>query len=513
MLSGILKHYTDPLQVLVALSSLCSRVRRLRRFHALSLNMMQDEDMSPDDYVELNSQPQSLLSLIYDHLHTHIERQSPRLIKAMLAFLLSTTSQEYAKRVSRSVGYGVSPTQAVTHVIGERNDQYSIEPFEDDVDHRLVNRRDALEDTFPTFFSAELVAILPAAQKSLVLLGTAQPDHPMLKATASHAPIRWFWTEKEIQAAADGEYLHNRSDICVPLSEEIVPGEPASEPGLAQFQIFDLEPGSHIRRSVFDARFTTTSTSSLRAFIDTFPEFLPPITPTLSHLTALVFDPLLRHASALSSTLLSLFLNSSTSMNLRTHMELLRSYLLITAPPFKSRLAAALFSDSDDHEQTESSHNALSLRSLRRNPRKKGRDPSKPWAVGLAPALLDREVWPPVGADLSFLLRTVIVDSFEASFIERNSQDSRQRRLDEADSRLGFAIRDLPVGSGRDKWLNPLCAYIILSLSVSTRLSILLCSDRVGSFDITRCNGSLMPSVEPSISFTWTTSLHTPWKS
>ena len=28
---------------------------------------------------------------------------------------------------------------------------------------------------------------------------------------------------------------------------------------------------------------------------------------------------------------------------------------------------------------------------------------------------------------------------------------------DEADSRLGFAIRDLPSGTGKEKWLDPTC--------------------------------------------------------
>ncbi|KAG5219700.1 Spc98 family-domain-containing protein [Salix suchowensis] len=65
--------------------------------------------------------------------------------------------------------------------------------------------------------------------------------------------------------------------------------------------------------------------------------------------------------------------------------------------------------------------------------------------------------------DLSFLLRTVIVDSLELRMDmdgENTDQTSRSRRriMEEAEFRLGFAIRDLPADTGHEKWLNPLTA-------------------------------------------------------
>lgn len=90
----------------------------------------------------------------------------------------------------------------------------------------------------------------------------------------------------------------------------------------------------------------------------------------------------------------------------------------------------------------------------------------RPWAVGLAPALTDRDTWPPGGADLSFFLRTVIVDSLDLGHAsgenekrdeETGIDNGRQGVMEEAEFRLGFAIRDLPVGPGRDRWLNPTC--------------------------------------------------------
>ena len=62
------------------------------------------------------------------------------------------------------------------------------------------------------------------------------------------------------------------------------------------------------------------------------------------------------------------------------------------------------------------------------------------------------------GADLSFLLRTVIVDSLDEGRLVGGG-NGRNVVLEEAEWRLGFAIRDLPVGVGRDRWLNPTCEW------------------------------------------------------
>jgi hypothetical protein len=80
--------------------------------------------------------------------------------------------------------------------------------------------------------------------------------------------------------------------------------------------------------------------------------------------------------------------------------------------------------------------------------------------MGLSPNLLERETWPPVGADLSFFLRTVIVDSLDKPKETEDGKVEREQVVDEAGWRLGFAIRDLPTGAGRDKWLDPLCMPI-----------------------------------------------------
>ncbi|KAG7446524.1 uncharacterized protein BT62DRAFT_1005817 [Guyanagaster necrorhizus] len=435
-------YYED---IMVSLAKLCGR----------------DEDIVPTDYVPIESRPQSLLSRIYDHLNTHIEGQSHKDVIAILAYILTNTSPEYLLQVSRSVGFGTRRRPPRTlHVIGDRSYEHASELVDDaDATKQPDGPESEAVDAFPAFF-ADLSDALLAARKSLVLLMVAQPDHPMLKAHSAEDDIRWFWSSSEIDAAFNVRSVRPSSDQTDVQKQNDNERPFSRPPELAQFDLFDLEPGARIGQSCFDHSSTTSSTTNLNAFINSFPETLPLITPTLAHLTTLVLRPLHVHASKLSGELLSFFLQPSTPLDIRTHMRLLQSYLLLGSHQFKSRLAAALFSDNDNYDAQ--SRNPISLQALRVRRRNRGSRvdvQSTAWAVGLTPSLLDRETWPPVGADLSFFLRTVIVDSFE-SVVQENklarTGTTRQGLLEEVDNRLGFAIRDLPTGRGRDKWLNPL---------------------------------------------------------
>ncbi|KAJ7880996.1 gamma-tubulin complex, DGRIP91/SPC98 component protein [Mycena olivaceomarginata] len=361
-LSAVWNEYEPYQDILVSLAALCGRA----------------EQKSPRDYVMLDPAPINLLSLLYDHLHSHMEQQSPTML-------------------SRSVGFGGdSSVKKPARVVGEQ-DQYALDVSDDGTEER-PDEVDSIIDSFPTFFPPNVVNVLPAAQKSLILLRAAEPDHPLLRAPPAHCIVQWFWAWDEVEA----------------------------------FRIFDLEPGGHFGHTLLDDKHTPTPISALQNFIDTFPKSLHPITPTLSHLTSLVFERLVQHASTLSSTLLSLFMSPAAPLQFRPHMELLHSYLLLAAPSFRSRLAAALFSDSQGYDADEAI--PVSVRTIR--------DRAHRWPVGLSFALLERETWPPVGRGPELFLRTVIVDSFEFWV--------------EAERRLGFAIRDLPTGPGHDQWLNPL---------------------------------------------------------
>ncbi|KAG6828692.1 hypothetical protein H0H92_007054 [Tricholoma furcatifolium] len=488
-LSAIWMHYAIYEETLVALAEFYGR----------------EETKSPQEYPVFEPSAVVLLTAIYRHLERHIERQSPRTIIAIFAFILTHVSHEYLQQVSRSVGYGTDSVEKACRVTRKAVVRQDGLDEEEEVESRddLFDTLEQLGDTFPDFFPRKLLDILPASQKSLVLLERAKPDHPMLSTTATQGTIRWFWTESLVEAAWNGQYpgeSNMNSDVPIP------PYSQASEPDqeLAIFRVFDLEPGASTTSPALAKEQATTQ--SLQSFIDIFPASLPSLTLTLSHLTSLVMAPLVDHASALSTALLTLFLTPSQdtqdTLNFQAHLGLLRSYLLVTAPPFKDRLSAALFSGKEAGESdSDNMAHGLAIRSLRhRHSSKKVVDADaedesaaaakQPWAVGLAPSLLERETWPPVGSDLSFFLRTVIVDSIEdgagARFGAEYDESVKPRVLGEAEYRLGFAIRDLPTGSGRNKWLNPLCIealdFLYMDYKPPTALEVLITPDILSKY-------------------------------
>ena len=204
--------------------------------------------------------------------------------------------------------------------------------------------------------------------------------------------------------------------------------------------MFDQAPGSFVGSSALTSE--NNAVVAFRAFIDNFPERLPSITPTLPRLASLAFSKLVDHALKLADALLMVFLSADGNLNLRAHLELLRSFLLVTLPAFESRLSLALFSDAEEYE-LDSKRNGMPLYSLRRRRNKKYVPGTQPWAVGLATDLIDGDKWPPVGTDLGYLLRTVIVDSIGVG----ENEDDRDQVREEAEYRLGFAIRNLPAAS------------------------------------------------------------------
>jgi hypothetical protein len=318
---------------------------------------------------------------------------------------------------------------------------------------------------FPSFISSDAAETLIRARKSLKFLSTAKPDHPLLQRSASRRRVSWFWTNEDVSAAWDNK--NNPVGFSNTMEDEqgLVPNSDTTVDSglLAQFEVFSLEPGTHLAPA-------RGAESVLQPFLENFPPYLPPLTPTLSHLSDLVLSPLIAHSTAISGALISLLLSPESHLHLYSHLVLLRSYLLLTLPAFTMRLQAALFSDSDDwnfegsvmRAMAKSTHNGKSTAS---------EGTGAQWAVGLGLGLAERDSWPPGGSDLSYYLRTVIVDSLESLIKLTDGEtldvsEGRRRIFAEAEYRLGFAIRDLPAGSGRERWLNPSCGYPALVLGV-----------------------------------------------
>ncbi|EGO25726.1 hypothetical protein SERLADRAFT_448663 [Serpula lacrymans var. lacrymans S7.9] len=458
MLSAIWLRYGDLEGLLISLSSLCHRELRL----------------SPPEYPAFETSSVPLLNRVYQHLRSHIESSSLQLITATFAYLLTKSSQDCIQRVCQSVAYG-DGNQRASLATKQSREAHSSDLFganeaeedeNDDADSAQME-----DEYYPAFIPPELANILPAARKSLKLLLAARPDHPILQKSSASEALVWLWTESEVKAVYEGHAVDNKDErlndrnVTNGAQKEADPDADLAQnlykPELAQFHVFDMEPGSCQQESLFGSTSGSLADAPLRSFISTFPKALPSIVPNLELLTSLVFSPLVKHASSLSRAVLSLFLEQDSALYLHDHLNLLRSYMLLTSDSFKSRLATALFSDSEDRETSD--ENVKAFRLSRQPQRHAKASKTGPWAVGLAPVLIDRESWPPGGTDLSYFLRTVIMDSMEIGHpsmkddLEDQEKCGRRLILNEAEYRLGFAIRDLPIGAGRDQWLNPLC--------------------------------------------------------
>lgn len=451
-------------ELLETLGRLCGRVRVVLYSPSQTNPSIQPMHTAPSEYLPLPTTATDILSRIHEQLADAFESSIPRTVTAMLAYILTITSKDYFYKLGGSVGYNNATTQS-PDMRTRGGDGLGLSAADDDAEEQddTFYEDQTAEEAYPNFIQAALSDAFPRAKRSLRLLREARPDHPLLRGPSDgskYPDICWFWTEAEVAAAWTGR--RGAPQLVNPLAnhshrsstgESPAPG-PEYKEDLKEFAFFDLTPGQ--RLGLLE---TTTAQSEVTAdpqsFMDTFPSSLPSLTPTLSHLTALVLSPLTQHMEALSGALVALFL-SPTDVNLPLHLSILRSYLLLTSHAFKSRLTAALFSDSDDFPDAMAKSSAHRRSSEAGEPLAASR-----WAVGLSPALTVANIWPPSVPELSFRLRTVVNDSLQSSLGPSSEHSTHAIPQDsvihDAEYRLGFAIRDLPTGPGKERWLDPLC--------------------------------------------------------
>ncbi|KAI0793256.1 Spc98 family-domain-containing protein [Abortiporus biennis] len=411
----------------------------------LSLLCGVDISRTPAEYIELPSSASGILSHLYNHLEGKIDQSSPRHITAPLSFILQSTSQIYFRHLCSSVGFGSHTSKTITAGGGTSHEAQSAF-FSEYIDNTEVNQTfyedQKDKETFPSFIPKDLAQGIERAQKSLGLLRAADPSHPVLCVQHDQGPLVWKWTDEDTPSHSS----HLFSLLAPPKGPTEQETQPQYKPELKTLAEFDMLPGDH--------RQSSTQTSSFQTFLQTYPPSLPSRTPTLSDLTTETLSPLIQHISSLSGALVEVLLSPTSYFHLHSHLVLLRSHLLLTSHFFKARLEAALFSDKDPLV----SHKDVMLPDSKGN---KNKGSSLQTALGLSPNLSEAGTWPPGGAQLSFSLRTVIVDSLEQTYHhhEHDSESDtfspgRMKILEEAEWRLGFAIRDLHV-SGDAKWLNP----------------------------------------------------------
>jgi len=446
----------DVVNMLTACADMCERVSASQTVPRIDLNVSQGVGWSPNQYPPILDDV-DLLSVIYQHCLHHFERSSPTLVNAAAAFILTLTSRHYLQTICSAIAYSGSWKSP------ERNQLNEGDRYED------LEFSEVVAQKYPSFISRPLQGSLVSAQKSLMILQDASSDHPLLSKPAHSSPIQWHWTENEIQMAWSGEPIESvipiPSAFTTPERMDANEGEVKYRSELSGLQVYDLEPGSH-----------GTNPSLLepvRMFVDNFPERLPAVVPTIGDLTNLVFNPLAEQASILSQAVLDIFLTPLTSLSptpavdlhIHSHLTILRSYQLLASHSFKSKLSAALFSDSEDWT-SDGQGSAWSLAIRGNNIGTPGLvSDDKVWPVGLSTSLLEKDSWPPGGTDLSFFLRTVVMDATEMIRPRTMSPKvTTPSAYEESEWRIGFAIRDLPSGKGQDKWLDPCCAYRMVFL-------------------------------------------------
>lgn len=166
------------------------------------------------------------------------------MIIAIFAYLLSCTSKEYFRQVSQSVGFGPQPPQRQERINNLSLDEYIIDE-EGDGEEDIFDVLDRVEEKYPSFFPPELLAILPAAQKSLILLRKAQPDHALLSQPRRENGVEWLWQHEDIEAAFLNEVKNHpvRSTRTFENTSLEVSVQDYT-PELEGFKVFDMEPGT-----------------------------------------------------------------------------------------------------------------------------------------------------------------------------------------------------------------------------------------------------------------------------
>jgi len=457
----------DVANMLIACADVCERVSAPQSSSGINLSVSQGMGRSPEQYPPIYDNV-DLLSVIYKHCLHHFERSSPTLVNAAIAFILTLTSRHYLQTICSVIAYSGS---------WQSSDQQSQRSRPDDGDkYEDLEFSDVMAQRYPSFISKSLQDSLINAQKSLIILQDASPSHPLLSKPAHSSPIQWYWTENEIQIAWSGDPIEfiipEPTASTTPEQINSDEGGVKYKPELLGLQVYDLEPGSHGTNS--------SLLEPVRKFVDNFPERLPAVAPTIGDLTNLVFSPLAEQASILSQAVLNIFLTPLPSLSpapvvdlhIHSHLTVLRSYQLLASHSFRSKLSAALFSDSEDWASggQRSAWSLASRGSRRGTPGLVSDD--KVWPVGLSASLLEKDSWPPGGTDLSFFLRTVVVDAMEMMRPRTTSpMVTTPSAYEESEWRTGFAIRDLPSGKGQDRWLDPCCACCIIYCPGYTRLT------------------------------------------
>ena len=366
-------------------------------------------------------------------------------LRSVLVELLERTSRPWLDYLSEQLGLvrGASSTSQFSHGSFLYNNQTQ-GPLSDRTKgfEALDHRVDA--QTIPRFITEDQAKISSETTKSLQILRTFQPDHPLSRSsvapTALHPSLEWGFSWQDIERIQDRaknyeqsimeaiEAYHAESFVrgsseCKPAQDDVASGvstfgisttvlEAKITASIEEFEkpILVLNNDDHRRPRVNDFRRSANLVDN--SFLKHTAMFKPPIslTPSLS------FGPTISaQARLVNRSCLRLLLEQ---YHLRSHLSLLHRFSLFGDGVFASRLSHALFSpDMDTAERRK--------------------DQSRSGVSGLRLGI--RKSWPPAGSELRIVLMGILSEAHR----DRIDVSSGPSSCGELAGGLSFAIRDI----------------------------------------------------------------------
>ncbi|KZT55876.1 hypothetical protein CALCODRAFT_484411 [Calocera cornea HHB12733] len=425
-----------------------------------------------------HSFPSNMISTLYKALDRATGSSAPHIVQCTLAFLLQLSTQPCVKAVEESLGLG-----RATFLAGFEHDTADTAALKDDAVPIEVQ---VLEMILPT----DVRQTLERGRKSLALLKKACPGHILCGRSAedidSAEHLAWIWGDADVQRIQIE--AEQQADLLRTLVERWKLGRLATHPESADaplsFPRFTDVPNPFDTSVVPLPPAGSSDDNLFTTFLRSHSgPLLPSFAPTLPLLLHHVFAKILARSKVISHALLETLLSPPSQeggADLLAYLHILKSFHLLQFAAFTDLLASALFV----HPSPEIAH-APGTRS-----RVRARLGIAPLphqvtgeefaAVGLGVGLTQRGQWPPGGSDLNWILRRVVIDSLAVDMQGRSEAARVDKVWEEADSIVGFAIRDLEEGD--DAWLDPLAVealdFLDLQYKVPKSLVVIL-SDNV----------------------------------
>ncbi|KZO94300.1 hypothetical protein CALVIDRAFT_599972 [Calocera viscosa TUFC12733] len=421
--------------------------------------------------------PSNMISALYKALDRATASSSPHVLQCTIAFLLQLSTQPCVKAVEDSLGLGQA-----TFLAGFVDDLADVANVTDDPVPKEVK---AFEMILPT----DVRQTLERGRKSLALLKKACPSHILCGRSAEDIDnaehLRWIWSDAEVQSIQI--QAERQADLLRTLVERW-------KLGLATHQVSKDVPFPRLADAAnpFDTSVVplppagSSNDNAFTEFLQSHPApLLPSFAPTLPLLLHHVFAKILARSKVISHALLETLLSPPSQeggADLLAYIHILKSFHLLSFTPFTELLANALFV----HPSPEIAH-APGTRSRVRARLGIASLPHQVTgeefaAVGLGVGLTQRGQWPPGGSDLNWILRRVVIDALAADMQGRAESTHIDKVWEEADSIVGFGIRDIEEGD--DAWLDPLAVealdFLDLQYKVPRSLAVIL-SDNVVS--------------------------------